>query len=52
MRVPQPEGTSAAPVTARGQGQWALGWREPLNKNEEVKRNDDGLNVRQRIVDI
>jgi sulfite reductase (ferredoxin) len=36
----------------RGEGQWALGYREPLNKNEENKRNDDGLNVRQRIVDI
>ena len=36
----------------RGEGQWALGYREPLNKNEENKRNDDGLNVRQRILDI
>ena len=36
----------------RGEGQWALGYREPLNKNEENKRNDDGLNVRQRIIDI
>jgi len=36
----------------RGEGQWALGYREPLNKNEETKRNDDGLNVRQRIIDI
>ncbi|MGH3285211.1 MAG: nitrite/sulfite reductase [Streptosporangiaceae bacterium] len=36
----------------RGEGQWALGYREPLNKNEESKRNDDGLNVRQRILDI
>ena len=36
----------------RGEGQWALGYREPLNKNEEIKRNDDGLNVRQRIIDI
>jgi sulfite reductase (ferredoxin) len=36
----------------RGEGQWALGYREPLNKNEEHKRNDDGLNVRQRIIDI
>ena len=35
----------------RGEGQWALGYREPLNKNEENKRNDDGLNVRQRIID-
>jgi len=37
---------------ARGEGQWALGYREPLNKNEENKKNDDGLNVRQRIIDI
>jgi sulfite reductase (ferredoxin) len=36
----------------RGEGQWALGYREPLNKNEENKRNDDGLNVRQRILGI
>src|ERR1700754_189559 len=36
----------------RGEGQWALGYREPLNKNEETKRNDDGLNVRQRIIDV
>src|ERR1700685_2014438 len=36
----------------RGEGQWALGYHEPLNKNEENKKNKDGLNVRQRIVDI
>ena len=36
----------------RGQGQWALGYREPLDKNEETKKYDDGLNVRQRIIDI
>jgi sulfite reductase (ferredoxin) len=36
----------------RGNGQWALGYHEPLNKNEELKKNDDGLNVRHRIVDI
>src|SRR5260370_11725037 len=36
----------------RGEGQWALGYREPLNKNEENKRNDDGLNVRHRILDV
>jgi sulfite reductase (ferredoxin) len=36
----------------KGEGQWALGYREPLNKNEENKRNDDGLNVRRRILDI
>ncbi|GAT66069.1 sulfite reductase [Planomonospora sphaerica] len=36
----------------KGEGQWALGYREPLNKNEELKKNDDGLNVRQRIIDV
>jgi sulfite reductase (ferredoxin) len=36
----------------RGEGQWALGYREPLNKNEENKKNDDGLNVRRRILDV
>ncbi len=36
----------------RGEGQWALGYREPLNKNEENKKFDDGLNVRQRIIDV
>jgi sulfite reductase (ferredoxin) len=36
----------------RGEGQWALGYHEPLNKNEESKKADDGLNVRQRIIDI
>ncbi|RMI41771.1 nitrite/sulfite reductase [Actinomadura harenae] len=36
----------------RGEGQWALGYHEPLNKNEENKKNDDGLNVRDRIIEI
>nr|WP_307801753.1 nitrite/sulfite reductase [Actinomadura violacea] len=36
----------------KGEGQWALGYREPLNKNEENKKNDDGLNVRRRIIDV
>ena len=44
--------TTAGTTRRRGEGQWALGYREPLNKNEENKRNDDGLNVRQRIIDI
>ncbi len=43
---------SAPPRRKRGEGQWALGYREPLNKSEESKKNDDGLNVRQRIIDI
>ncbi|HEV2931730.1 MAG TPA: nitrite/sulfite reductase [Streptosporangiaceae bacterium] len=56
--MPVAAGTSTATTTRtrtarkRGEGQWALGYREPLNKNEENKRNDDGLNVRQRIIDI
>ncbi|HME68135.1 MAG TPA: nitrite/sulfite reductase [Streptosporangiaceae bacterium] len=45
-------GTATKTGRKRGEGQWALGYREPLNKNEENKRNDDGLNVRQRILDI
>jgi sulfite reductase (ferredoxin) len=58
--MPVATGTQTTPSSApkaraarkRGEGQWALGYREPLNKNEESKRNDDGLNVRQRIIDI
>ena len=37
---------------SRGQGQWALGTREPLNATERMKKDDDGLNVRRRIIDI
>src|SRR5881409_981578 len=37
---------------ARGEGQWALGHREPLNPNERTKKDDDGLNVRHRIETI
>lgn len=44
--------TAAKPRRSRGEGQWALGYREPLNKNEENKKNDDGLNVRDRIVNV
>ncbi|MFW6090734.1 MAG: nitrite/sulfite reductase, partial [Actinomycetota bacterium] len=33
----------------RGEGQWALGYRTPLNANEQTKRDDDGLHVRDRI---
>ncbi|HEX5496570.1 MAG TPA: nitrite/sulfite reductase [Mycobacteriales bacterium] len=35
-----------------GQGQWALGYREPLNPTERLKRDEDGLKVRQRIIDV
>jgi sulfite reductase (ferredoxin) len=34
---------------SRGQGQWALGHREPLNVTERLKKDDDGLNVRERV---
>jgi sulfite reductase (ferredoxin) len=40
------------PDTARGQGQWALGQREPLNPNERMKKDDDGLHYRARIENI
>jgi hypothetical protein len=39
-------------MSGQGEGQWALGYREPLNENEEIKRDDDGLNVRRRILHI
>jgi sulfite reductase (ferredoxin) len=42
-----------APVRRpRGEGQWALGHREPLNPNERSKKDDNPLNVRQRIETI
>ncbi|WP_205473509.1 nitrite/sulfite reductase [Nocardioides sp. SYSU D00038] len=40
------------PRTKRGEGQWALGYTEPLNKNEQSKKDDDPLNVRDRILHI
>jgi sulfite reductase (ferredoxin) len=46
------QGKPASPRRKRGEGQWALGYREPLNKNEESKKYDNGLHVRQRIIDI
>ncbi|NEK57948.1 nitrite/sulfite reductase [Geodermatophilus sabuli] len=44
--------TRASNRPQRGQGQWALGYREPLNPNERMKKDSDGLEVRQRIIDI
>ena len=44
---------AAAPAKRkRGEGQWKLGHREPLNPNERTKKDDDGLNVRARIENI
>jgi sulfite reductase (ferredoxin) len=48
--VSTPTRTSNRPQ--RGEGQWALGYREPLNPNERMKKDSDGLEVRQRILDI
>src|SRR5690348_6433441 len=42
----------AAGKRPRGEGQWAMGHREPLNPNERNKKDDDGLNVRARIESI
>jgi sulfite reductase (ferredoxin) len=36
----------------RGEGQWALGYREPLNPNERSKKDDNPLNVRERIESV
>jgi sulfite reductase (ferredoxin) len=36
--------------TRQGQGQWALGHLEPLNAAERFKKDDSGLNVRERIL--
>ncbi|NYI47684.1 sulfite reductase (ferredoxin) [Nocardioides aromaticivorans] len=40
------------PRPKRAEGQWALGYTEPLNKNEQSKKDDDPLNVRDRILYI
>ncbi|MGD1279530.1 nitrite/sulfite reductase [Mycobacterium seoulense] len=37
---------------ARNEGQWALGDREPLNPNEEMKRAGAPLEVRERIENV
>jgi len=33
----------------RGEGQWGLGYHEPLNPAEQIKKEDDGPNVRDRV---
>lgn len=44
--------TTARPAKARNEGQWALGHREPLNANEELKKAGKPLDVRERIENI
>ena len=47
-----PPTTTPTAKRKRGEGQWKLGHREPLNPNERTKKDDDGLNVRARIETI
>lgn len=51
--VPAREAPRAKKVRkGKAEGQWALGYREPLNKNEQSKKDDHPLNVRARIENI
>jgi sulfite reductase (ferredoxin) len=47
---PQQEDHAMPSRPQRGQGQWALGHLEPLNAAERFKKDDDGLHVRDRIL--
>ncbi|MET7421804.1 nitrite/sulfite reductase [Dactylosporangium sp. NPDC005555] len=49
---PAARGRAGAGGRPRGEGQWALGHREPLNPNERSKKDDNPLNVRARIENI
>ena len=48
----KPAARTEIPRPRRGEGQWALGYTEPLNKNEQTKKDDNPLNVRARIENI
>jgi sulfite reductase (ferredoxin) len=50
--TPPTAGRSGRPRQKRGEGQWALGYREPLNANEQSKKDDNPLHVRARIENI
>ena len=52
MATPQTPARPARVKQKRGEGQWALGYREPLNPNERSKKDDHPLNVRARIENI
>lgn len=46
-------GATARPSRPKkSNGQWKIDGHEPLNKNEEHKAEDNGLNVRQRIEEV
>jgi len=48
----QPPRHTDVPRPKRAEGQWSFGYTEPLNKNEQSKKDDDPLNVRDRILNI
>jgi len=51
--VPSAAPSAATPARRpRGEGQWARGHREPLNANEQVKKDAPPLEVRRRIESI
>ncbi|MBA2738501.1 MAG: nitrite/sulfite reductase [Nocardioidaceae bacterium] len=51
--VPPAAPPAATPARRpRGEGQWARGHREPLNANEQVKKDAPPLEVRRRIESI
>ena len=52
MNEQAPSVRTPRPRAKRGEGQWALGYSEPLNKNEQTKKDDNPLNVRARILGI
>ncbi len=47
-----PARAAGATRAPRSEGQWALGQSDPLNANEAFKREDNGLNVRERVEQI
>ncbi|WP_228823486.1 nitrite/sulfite reductase [Nocardia blacklockiae] len=47
-----PRERTGKPLRRKSEGQWALGYREPLNPNEQSKKDDNPLNVRARIENI
>jgi sulfite reductase (ferredoxin) len=50
-RIPmsQPPTARTSSHRPRGEGQWGLGYREPLNVAEQIKKEGGGLDVRERI---
>ncbi len=49
---PPPAAPAARRRPSRPEGQWALGYREPLTKPEQIKRDQDGLDVYERIINV